>query len=257
MKNKIIRILVTIFCVVIFCVLGLLGFISYRNKEMVAILGYHGVLPKNLNTSGDGLIVDSETFEGQIKTLKNMGYKSMTMDEFYCWKTGKCSKKQKSILITFDDGYQNNYDYAFEILKKYDMNAVVFLVGEHIMMNDVLFMNQETINKSLEEYPNIEFASHSYNLHYRGDKSYNVVVGDIVNMKEIVDSNYYAYPFGEYNDGYINALKENNYKLAFTFGPGKEHRKASINDDNYKIPRLNIGKDMSIIKFILRIILPI
>lgn len=257
MQKKIIKILAITFCIVIFCVLGFLGFIGYSNKEMIAVLGYHGILPKKLNTLEDGLIVDSETFEKQIKTLKNMGYKSMTLDEFYCWKIGECKKNRKSVLITFDDGYQNNYDYAFDILKKYDMSAVVFLVGEHVMLNDGIFMNQETINKSLEKYPNIEFASHSYNLHHRGDRSYDAVVKDINDMEEIIHSNYYAYPYGEYNDGYIKALKENDFKLAFTFGPSKEHRKASISDDNYKIPRLNIGKDMSTIKFILRIILPI
>ena len=44
--------------------------------------------------------------------------------------------------------------------------------------------------------------------------------------------------------------------MAFTFGPGKEHRKASQKDDAYKIPRLNISNDMPLWKFILRIILP-
>lgn len=44
--------------------------------------------------------------------------------------------------------------------------------------------------------------------------------------------------------------------MAFTFGPGKEHRKASKKDDNYKIPRLNISAEMSMSKFKLRLLMP-
>ena len=75
-------------------------------------------------------------------------------------------------------------------------------------------------------------------------------------MKTLIDSPYFAYPHGDYSDEYIRALKDNDYKMAFTFGPKREHRKADIKDDNYTVPRLNIGKDMSNLKFILRLILP-
>lgn len=250
-----------IFIIIIFIVIILLVLTSiylyYKNDSKVAILGYHGVLPKALNVSGDNLIMDSEKFEEQLKFLKKLGYKTMTLDEFYCWKSGKCKKAHKSVLITFDDGYQNNYDYAFELLKKYDMNAVVFCVGTHINMESDNFMNIDTISKSKEEYPNIEFASHSFNLHHRGNRDYGTVNEDIKQMKKLIDSKYYAYPYGEHNREYIKALKDNGYKIAFTFGPGKEHRKADISDNNYKIPRLNISNDMTLIKFIGRLYLPI
>ena len=54
----------------------------------------------------------------------------------------------------------------------------------------------------------------------------------------------------------IDALKEENYVMAFTFGQGKEHRKATRKDDKYQIPRLNISNDMPMWKFKLRIVLP-
>ena len=256
MKHKKKILLITLGAFVLTFIL-VVGFLYFQNDNKVAILGYHGVLPKKLNTSGDNLIIDMEKFEEQLKYLKKNGYNTMTLDEFNCWKNGKCKKKHKSVLITFDDGYQNNYDYAFELLKKYDMTAVVFCVGEHINSNNPLFMNIETIQESKDKYPNIEFASHSYNLHHRGDRNYNSVNNDAKSMKNLIDSNYYAYPFGEHNPEYIKALKDNGYNLAFTFGPGKEHRKADISDDNYKIPRLNISNDMSLFKFALRILLPI
>ena len=234
------------------------GFIYFQNDKKVAVLAYHGILPKELNTSGDNLVVDMETFESEIKLLKKAGYESMTLKDFYCWKNGECKKKHKSVLITFDDGYTNNYDYAFKILKKYDMNAVVFCVGSYIEKSKgTMYFSTEMLEEIKEKYPNIEIASHSYNLHFRSDKTYDEVDADVEVMDKMINSKYYAYPFGNYNDDYVKALKDNNYKLAFTFGPGKEYRKADIKDDNLKIPRLNVSNDMPIWKFIARVILPI
>ena len=79
---------------------------------------------------------------------------------------------------------------------------------------------------------------------------------DILKMKSVIDTKYIAYPHGDYTKEYIQALKDNGYNMGFTFGPGKEHRKSSQNDNQYKIPRLNISSRMPIWKFIIRILLP-
>jgi len=146
------------------------------------------------------------------------------------------------------------------------MKAVIFYVGSYINndnkewnSNPNEFMSFQNIEDSKKEYPNIEFASHSYDLHKNGDvenMSYDELIGDIQKYKNINDSKYFAYPFGHYNEKIITALKVEGYKMAFTFGPDKEHRKSSQNDDNYKIPRLNISNDMSDIKFKIRLLLP-
>lgn len=253
-KNKIILLLCAS-CIILLVIVTIVVYTMNENK--IAILGYHGVMPKEINTSGSKLIVNQEDFEKQLKYLKKHGYKSMTLSEFNCWKNKECKKAHKSVLITFDDGYMDNYLYAFELLKKYDMNAVVFYVGKNINSNEGYYMNKETIEKAKVEYPNIEFASHSYGLHENFGKTYEEVNNDIMKMKDVLDSKYYAYPHGSFTDEYISALKDNGYLLAFTFGPGKNHRKADIKDDNYKIPRLNISKDMPMYKFTLRLVLPV
>lgn len=256
-KNKLKKILSIALGVFVLITLISMGYIYYKNEKQVAILGYHGVLPQKINTSDSRLIVNQEDFEKQLKYLKKHGYRSMTLDEFNCWKNKKCKKAHRSVLITFDDGYMDNYLYAFELLKKYYMNAVVFYVGKNINSNEGYYMNKETIEKAKVEYPNIEFASHSYGLHENFGKTYEEVNNDIMKMKDVLDSKYYAYPHGSFTDEYISALKDNGYLLAFTFGPGKNHRKADIKDDNYKIPRLNISKDMPMYKFTLRLVLPV
>lgn len=137
------------------------------------------------------------------------------------------------------------------------MNAVVFYLGNNESGYNKNFMDKEILKKSEKEYPNIEFASHSYDLHWKGEKTPDIIQKDIQKMNNIVKSKFYAFPYGIYNDQYIQILKDNGFEMAFGFGPGKEHRKANINDDNFKIPRLNITNEMSDLKFILRMILPI
>ena len=240
----------------LFCLVVFLN-ISSANSHKVAILGYHSIMPREQNKSGDNLIVDQEKFAKELEILKFFNYKTLTLDEFYCWKNKKCKQPKKSVLITFDDGYKNNYEYAYKLLKENKFKATTFFVGSYIEANDKIHTNKETLEKIKEEYPNIEIASHSYNLHYHSNKKYEEVKNDINRMNKIVKTKYYAYPFGDYNKEYVKALKDNGYKMAFTFGPKKIHRKADYRDNNYLIPRLNISNDMSLFKFVLRLLLPI
>lgn len=238
--------------------LALFLYLFIQNRNMVAVLTYHSVLDSDENNSTNGMSIDTSKFEHQIKLLKKLGYKSMSLKEFYCWKNKTCKLKGKHVLITFDDGYLDNYTNAVKILKKYDMKAVIFVIGKTIEHKNDRYLDIETIEKMKKEYPNIEIASHTYNLHSnRRNKTYEEINNDIQLMRKVIDTDYIAYPNGVYDDTYIKALKDNKYKMAFTFGPRKDHRKCKKTDDNYKIPRLFIDSNMPDYKFILRLILPI
>jgi len=213
-------------------------------------------LIKKLKTNDNDLIFEYDKFEKKLKILKFLGYHTMTMDEYICWKKGECDKPHKSVLITFDDGWTNNYDYAFELLQKYNMNATVFYIGINAYKDGINYLNLNMINDTKNKYKNIDFCSHSYALHFHSDKSYEEVIEDTNKMKEVLNTNCYAYPYGDYNDNYIKALLDSNYQIAFTFGPGKEHRKSSVKDDIMKVPRLNISNDMWDLKFIIRLLYP-
>lgn len=254
MKNRKKIIILTLILITILITYGI---IYMKNDKMIAVLGYHGVLPTEERKNNDNLVIEKSKFESQLKLLKKLNYKTLTLEEFLCWKKGECKKPHKSVLITFDDGYLNNYTYAFELLKKYDMNAIVFYIGSLSESSDGIYMSLEDIEKAKKEYKNIEFASHTYNLHNHDEKTYEIVNNDIKEMDKVLETKYFAYPYGDYNEDYINALKDNGYELAFTFGPKKEHRKAKISDDNFKLPRLNISNDMPMWKFLLRLLLPI
>ena len=187
------------------------------------------------------------------------------MDEFYNWKIGNLNLPYKSVLITFDDGFLSNYEYAFKLLKEYNMNATVFVVGSFIDNsttnewngNIKTYMTKDILENLKNEYPNIEIYSHSYNLHYQGaiNQNKDVLMQDIENFDNFYpNTDILCYPFGQYNDNIEDCLKESNYKMAFRYGPNKkDYKKASRNDNIYEIPRLNVSHGMSVFKFALRL----
>lgn len=268
MKNKYrISILVIL---IILLIVAISVFFLYRDPK-VAVLCYHNIGTKEEKQNfpeEQPWIIEVSNFEEQLKYLKEHKYKTLTLEEFYRWKQGEIKLPYKSVLITFDDGFLSNYQYAFPLLKKYDMNATVFLIGSYIKTSDKewdgnlkSYMTKELIEKCKNEYSNIEFASHSYGLHEHGKLTQSseeeLVLDGNIFRKEIVNTDFYAYPFGAYNEEMIEALKKNKYKLGFTFGPTrKEYRKASRKDDNYQIPRLNMSYGMDRFKFAIRLGMP-
>ncbi|CAM5198199.1 hypothetical protein OURE66S_04434 [Oligella ureolytica] len=90
-------------------------------KPSIPVLMYHHVRP------GAGIIASTpENFEDQLRWLKKEDYESLTLDEFAQHLEDK--DQGKAVVITFDDGYLDNWVYAFPLLQKYQMKATIFLV---------------------------------------------------------------------------------------------------------------------------------
>ncbi|NLY65642.1 MAG: polysaccharide deacetylase family protein [Alcaligenaceae bacterium] len=88
----------------------------------VPVLMYHHITPSS------GMITTSPgNFESQMAALVANGYTSLTARQFAAYMRGE-SVPEKSVLITFDDGYLDNWVYAHPVLKKHGLNAVMFLV---------------------------------------------------------------------------------------------------------------------------------
>ena len=109
---------------------GISKSIANFSKHQFLILNYHGVIDKvDFNYSINHM--DAEQFEHQIKFLSK-NFNILSQDEFlYHYLNNKTSNK-KSILLTFDDGYENNFKFAFPLLKKYNTPATIFLISSLI-----------------------------------------------------------------------------------------------------------------------------
>lgn len=260
------NILITILLLILILSIITLTYL-YKNPK-IPVLCYHNIATQNEKENypeESDWTITTDNFKEHLDYLKNNNYKTLTMDEFYNWKIGNLNLPYKSVLITFDDGFLSNYEYAFKLLKEYNMNATVFVVGSFIDNsttnewngNIKTYMTKDLLENLKNEYPNIEIYSHSYNLHYQGaiNQNKDVLMQDIKDFNNFYPNNdILCYPFGQYNDNIEDCLKESNYKMAFRYGPNKkDYKKASRNDNIYEIPRLNVSHGMSVFKFALRL----
>ena len=247
LKKVVITILIILFIIIIGLVIC-----YYTSSTKITVLTYHDFINEKPQNN---MQISEENFKKQMKYLHDHKYKTLKLKDIECFIEGKCELPKKSVLITMDDGWKNELLIAAPILKKYNLNATIFYIGEHYDGTNENFMNKDDIEKLKKEYPNIELANHSYKLHYEeayllDEKS---ISSDLNKMNEINESKYYAYPYGKYSVDYMKSLNKLGYSLAFTFGPNDNHRKLTKEDNKYELPRLNMSTDMPMWKFILRL----
>ena len=94
----------------------------------IPVLMYHHVSPHK----GDTVSVTPETFEGQMGFLRAAGYRILTPDELLSCMSGELVLKEKAVAVTFDDGWLDNYLFAYPILREHRINATVFIVTDWV-----------------------------------------------------------------------------------------------------------------------------
>ncbi|MFU2051325.1 polysaccharide deacetylase family protein [Bordetella hinzii] len=93
-----------------------------KNAPNVPVLMYHHITP-----AGGMIAATPQVFEAQIAALARAGYQSLSAAQFAGYLAG-APVPAKSVLITFDDGYLNNWVHAHPILRRHGMRAVLFLI---------------------------------------------------------------------------------------------------------------------------------
>ena len=102
-----------------------------RNRDViypVPVLLYHHIN----HHAGDTVTVTPEVFAGQIAFLKGAGYTALSVTDLLNHISGNCPAPQKSMLLTFDDGWLDNYLFAYPVLMKYLFRATFFLVTDRV-----------------------------------------------------------------------------------------------------------------------------
>jgi len=94
----------------------------------VPVLMYHHVS----DHKGALVTMTPENFESQVAYLASSGYKTLSLEEFLAFKKGELELPKKSVLLTFDDGWIDNYLVAYGVLKKYGVKATIFVVTDWI-----------------------------------------------------------------------------------------------------------------------------
>jgi len=101
-------------------------------NNSIPVAMYHHV-----SMSDRELNVKPDIFEDQLRVLSRKGWKSITGDEFLNFIRDPKGKPKKCVLLTFDDGFADNFVFAYPLLKKYGMKAMLFIATDFIDENDV------------------------------------------------------------------------------------------------------------------------
>lgn len=243
------------------------------NNFSIPVLMYHHVNPQ-----GNFINVKPGAFESHIRYLKEKGYTTLHTNEFNLILKGKLPCPKKPVMLTFDDGWLDNWIFAYPVLLRYQIKAVIFTVTSWIAESGRRKRSDEEITAGLPTHTEcqkmvdsnqsadvmiswdeiiemqnsglIEFQPHTHR-HQRWDKLYNddkmrinnELHGELETSKKIVEGrlnkkcNVLCWPWGKYNEDYINIARSMGYELLFTTDKGTN----TPATDLLKIKRIVIG----------------
>lgn len=230
MKFILMRIIIAILIII-----GASCFAIFSKPIGIPVLNYHQINDVDENM----LTVSTSEFEAQMTWLKENGYQTITASELVDALNGKGTLPEQPVLITFDDGYIDNYQCAFPILKKHQMKATIFLISDYIS----LYPNYLTWEQLLEmQAAGIEFGSHTRDHTVLTDLPPDAVDRELKDSKKVLQSRlgrpieFFAYPCGFTNTDIKTRVKAAGYRAAFTVELGN----VAPGDDIYALNRVPV-----------------
>ena len=189
----------------------------YFSQRTILVLEYHSI-----NNSHYVCSVNPDLFEREMKFLKDHGYTAISLSQFSSGLIDYSCLPPKPVLITFDDGYEDNYTNALPIMEKYGMHGTEFVI-----VNDVGqpgYLTWEQIEDMKRRKTDIE--SHTLSHRALKDLSREEQKQELYVSKLLLEKHlhcpveYVAYPYGSYNEDTVELLGKLGYKEAFSSFPG-------------------------------------
>ena len=213
----------------------------------IPVLMYHHVNP----LKGDMVTVTPEVFDGQMRHLNKSGYRTLTIDELVSCIAGDTALKQKAAVITFDDGWLDNYLFAWPILEKYSINAAIFVVTDWVERASAerskvpdsvpthgdskqliargecsrVVLNWDLIGK-MRRNGLVKIYSHTRSHPESDQLSQADLANELAVSKAAIEERvkqpcpYLCWPKGKYNAAAVKIAQDAGYKALFTTNPG-------------------------------------
>lgn len=262
--RKYLAIFVTI---IIVCVLSLNSILSQRIN--IPVLMYHDI---TLEDTGLSIQVTKDKFFEDMKYLSDNGYTPLLPDQLLKIRQNEKNIPEKPIVITFDDGYLSNFEYAYPILQQTQMKAIISIVTSNIRDengngNDY-FMTYDQC-KQMQESGIVYIANHTHDLHnsqagglyiddgINGIQKYKTESSDEYKQRLYSDlkqaceniENYigiktkvFVYPYGVIEKDAYSVFEELGIELAFSTKP----KIANLSGKIYELSRFNVTMDTSL-----------
>jgi peptidoglycan/xylan/chitin deacetylase (PgdA/CDA1 family) len=221
---------------VVVLVVGIIGYSYLGRFYVVPILMYHHIDDISRHGTNNVLV---ENFARQMEFLHKYNYNVISLDELVEGIRSKRRFPKNSVVITFDDGYENNYTHAYPYLKKYDFKAIIFIPPDSVGEENFLSWGQ--IRQMLED--DIAFGSHTRSQAYLPDiQNRKRLLDEIAGSKRIIESelkvpvDYFCYPVGGFNEEIKKIVRDSGYKAACTTNRGFD----KLNQDLFELNRIKI-----------------
>ena len=230
----------------------LVGVVLMYSSPGVPVLNYHQVEQKN----GNPLTLWPDQFEAQMAYLAEEGYTPITIDEMMDALENGAPLPEKPVIITFDDGYADNYEYAYPILKKYGFKATIFLIYDFTNAYPN-YLTWEQIDE-MKQSGLIRFESHTMThanlaeLDSADELRHEIADShDLLSEKIGYDMHYIAYPGGRVNPEIEEITRAAGYRGGFTVHYGL----STPTEGRYQMDRIPIfGANMhTLTRFKLRL----
>jgi len=235
MKRLLKIIIIILWCILV--VIGLFGF-WLSDQYVVPIMMYHSV---NYEKNHEVNTIHPVNFAHHMEFLTRNHYNIIGLDELVEAIDHNKPLARKSVVITFDDGYRDNYTYAFKILKQYGFPATIFVVIDEIGKEGYLTWKQIREMKK----NGITIGSHTRTHAYLPDISKEDQVEQIEGSKRILEKrlgrrvNFFAYPAGGFSEQIKGMVRESGYRAACTTNRGYSR----LNKDLYELKRFRFGDE--------------
>lgn len=215
---------------------------SKLSDKGVPVLMYHSISTNPSNS----LCVSEKDFAAQMEWLKSQNYHTITVEQLNNALTKGTALPEKPVLITFDDGYRDNYIAAWPILKQNGLVGTFFIISNAIVPSRIDWDEL----KDLIKHGN-SIGSHTVNHLDLRTLSESQQESELRDSKKIMEERLgikiisFCYPAGKYNKTTLSLLKKHDYKMAFTTDSGRVH----TGDDMLELSRVRISGGMSLSSF--------
>ena len=200
------------------------GPLTPRVSAELPILMYHhvGHLPERPDATRRDLTVSPASFENQLKYLAEIGAKTVDLGHLMDHLDGREELPPRAVALTFDDGYADNYDYAFPLLQKHDMIGTFFITTDFVGRPGYMTWPQ------LQEMAGagMSIQAHSANHADLTALPPPQLTRQLVEPKRLLEERlgrpvrFLAYPAGKHNRAVIVATHRAGYEAAVTVNHG-------------------------------------
>ena len=218
----------------------------YEKNINIPIFVYHDIVDQL--TGEEYMQTTKENFENQITGLQKIGYQFIRYDDLIRYSRGEKKLKEKSILLTFDDGLEGNYYILYPIIQKYQIPVSINIVDNNVGTFGALTWEQI---KEMSDSGLVDFYTHSRYHEFSDTVSTEQYVSDIQYSHEHIERELnkpilkvFTYPYGVNQEtkiealsqaGFIQNLTDNRVNQSKNLDLSRLHREYPLNDSVPKI----------------------